>query len=163
MTTDSIDSSLAGLQNQDLRIPYIHYDYVRQFTMRGQSADRGINRDNVPFNRYFDLWWLALCIGVQEGRRTQPPKWHTFVRAGEVLPSTPWRILQLQLMAVGVTGNTDILSNPGGLIALANEYAATGMPLVLDVMIGQQIPIWSMTQFVEDRLHSAGTDPIRSP
>lgn len=148
-----MEALISGLQNQNLRIPADQYENVRRFTMTGQS-DSNRNRDNIPFTRYVDIWWLAMCIGIQEGRRTtlDSGKWHQFVRAGEVLPSNPWRIFQLQLLAIGVTGNTDILSKPGDLISMANEFAATGLPILLNEALGSQVPIWAMTDFVNNRL-----------
>ena len=146
---------LAGLQNQGLRIPFSHYEDVKRLTMTGQS-ERGKNRDDIPFERYVDIWWLALCIGIQEGRRTavKADGWHQFVRAGEVLPSNPERLFQLQLMAVGETGSTDILTKPGEIIAMANEYAATGLPLLINEALGSHVPIWAVTSFVEKRVIS---------
>ena len=90
----SIDTFVAGIQNQDLRIPSSHYDAVRRFTMTRTNEEGAKNPDQSPFNRYVDLWWVAMCIGAQENKRTTATDWHTFVRAGEVLPSNPWRILQ---------------------------------------------------------------------
>ena len=149
MTTEAF---ISGLQNQNLRIPAKHLENVRRFTMTG--AESGGNRDDIPFDRYVDIWWNALCVGIQEGRRetVDPKSWHTFVRAGEVLPSNPWRLFQLQLMAIGETGSTDILSKPGELIGLANEYAAAGLPILLDQVLGSEVPIWAMTKFAEGRL-----------
>ena len=146
----TMEALISGLQNQGLRIPVEHLENVRRFTMTGQP-ESGKNRDDIPFERYVDLWWLALCVGIQEDRRTyvQPNRWHQFVRAGEVLPSTPWRLFQLQLMAIGKTGSTEILSKPGELIGMANEYAATGLPLLLNEALGSQVPIWAMTSFFE--------------
>ncbi len=151
----TMEALISGLQNQDLRIPSDHYENVRHFTMTGQSK-RNKNRDNIPFDRYVDIWWLAMCIGIQEGRRTklEANKWHQFVRAGEVLPSNLWRIFQLQLLAVGVTGSTDILSKPGELVAMANEFAATGLPILLNEALGSKVPIWAMTDFVSNRLNN---------
>ena len=58
-------------------------------------------------------------------------------------------------MAVGKTGSTEILSKPGELIGMANEYAATGLPLLLNEVLGSQVPIWAMTSFFEKRVLSA--------
>ena len=148
----TIEALISGLQNQNLRVPKIHYENVRRFTMTGSES--GKNRDEVPFDRYVDVWWNALCIGVQEGRRTQvdPQDWHTFVRAGEVLPTNPWRLFHLQLLAVGETGSTDILTKPGELIGIANEFAATGLPLILNEVLGSEVPIWAVTKFMESRV-----------
>lgn len=152
-STLSTDALIAGIQNQDLRFPEELYESVRRFTMTKQ-AEGERNRDNIPFERYVDIWWVSLCIGVQEGRRTKvdSKRWHTFVRAGEVLPSNPWRLFQLQLLALGESGSTDILSKPGELIAMANEYAATGLPILLEEIIGSQAPIWATTRFLEKRV-----------
>ena len=153
----TMDALISGLQNQNLRFPEEYYENVRRFTMTGQSKENR-NRDNIPFERYVDFWWLALCIGVREGRRTKvdAKKWHTFVRAGEVLPSNPWRIFQLQMFALGEAGNTDILSNPGELIGMANEYAATGLPILLDEIVGSEVPIWVTTKYLEKCIGSDG-------
>ena len=148
----TMEALISGLQNQNLRVPSEHYENVRRFTMTGSES--GKNRDDIPFDRYVDIWWNAMCVGVQEGRRTQvePQNWHSFVRAGEVLPSNPWRLFQLQLMAIGETGSTDILTKPGELIGIANEYAATGLPLILNKVLGSEVPIWAMTKFSESLL-----------
>ena len=148
----TVEALISGLQNQNLRIPAEHYENVRRFTMTRQ-VEKNKNRDNIPFDRYVDVWWLAMCIGVQEGRRTtlESSKWHQFVRAGEVLPSNPWRIFQLQLLAIGITGGTEILSKPGELISMANEFAATGLPILLNEALGSEVPIWAMTDFLKSR------------
>ena len=158
----TVEALISGLQNQDLKIPSDHYQDVRRFAMTGQSGSNK-NRDDIPFGRYVDIWWLAMCIGVQEGRKTslETNKWHTFVRAGEVLPSNPWRIFQLQLLATGVTGSVEILFKPGELISMANEFAATGLPILLNEILGSQVPIWSVTDFISSRLSGGQTPYIK--
>ena len=150
----TMEALISGLQNQDLRIPIEQLENVRRFTMTGTES--GKNRDDIPFERYVDVWWNALCIGIQEGRRTKVDlkNWHNFARAGEVLPSNMWRVFQLQMMALGETGSTNILSKPGELIGMANEYAATGLPILLNTVLGSEVPIWAMTKFVETRLRA---------
>ncbi len=147
---------ISGLQNQDLKVPKKYLESVQQFTMtKQQIGNREKNRDNIPFMRYVDIWWLALCIGVQDGKKSvlASNKWHIFARAGEVLPSTPWRISHLQLIAIGESDDTNILTKPGAVITMANEYAATGLPLLIDNLstLGGT-PIWVITQFIENRI-----------
>lgn len=151
----SIDEFVAGIQNQDLRIPSAEYEAIRRFTMTKGGEGGTKDPDQSPFNRYVDLWWTALCVGAQENKRTKAPEWHTFVRAGEVLPSNPWRIFQLQLLGVGFTGTIEILRQPGELISLANELAATGLPILIEEMVGKGIPIWAVSDFLRTRT----TDP----
>ena len=66
----TMEALISGLQNQGLRIPIEHLENVRRFTMTGQT-ERGKNRDDIPFERYVDIWWLALCLGIKEDRRTR--------------------------------------------------------------------------------------------
>ena len=66
------------------------------------------------------LWWAALVIGVHEGRRSQPSDWHAFT-PGVVFNQDPWRIRQLELLALAETEGTDVLDDPGTVIAIANE------------------------------------------
>ena len=55
-----IDEFVAGIQNQDLKIPSSEYDAVRRFTMT-KTGDKGTkDPDQSPFNRYVDLWWTAI-------------------------------------------------------------------------------------------------------
>lgn len=148
----SIDEFVAGIQNQDLKIPASEYEEVKRFTMTRAGNEGPKDPDQSPFNRYVDLWWAALCIGAQENKRTKAKEWHTFVRAGEVLPSNPWRIFQLQLLGLGFTGSTEILHRPSELITLANELAATGLPVLIEEMLGKGIPIWAVTDFLKSRI-----------
>ncbi len=46
----------------------------------------------------------------------------------------PWRIDALMLLAIGVTDDTEIIAEPAGVINLANEYAAGGLPDLIDML-----------------------------
>jgi len=132
--------------NFDLRIPERDWEAVRRFTMTFRPEDGADpkNIDQSPFSRYVDLWWAALIIGVREGRRSKPPEWHPFTPA-VVFNQDPWRIRQLELLALAEAGNVDVLDDPGQVISIANEYAATGIEMLIDLMTGQTEPIWAVT------------------
>jgi hypothetical protein len=133
--------------NLDLRIPENEWDSFRVFTTTFKTdAGAPADIDRSPFNRYVDLWWAALCVGVHEGRRTIPSKWHSFV-TGVVLNQDPWRIRQLELIAMAEEGE-DILREPGKVVMIGNEYAATGVPSLIDAMTGQIEAIWSVTTLI---------------
>jgi hypothetical protein len=138
-----------------LRVPESEWDAIKKFTGTFRSDDSGekTDIDKAPFRRYVDLWWAGMCLGVQENRRTKPNTWHTFV-TGVVLTSDPWRILHLQLLAIAVNGDTKILKNPGEIITMANEFAATGIPTLVDAMTGQSEPIWGASQLLSELGHS---------
>jgi hypothetical protein len=135
----------------DLRVPESEWDSVRRYTgtFREDSGAKA-DIDRAPFRRYVDLWWAGLCIGVQEGHRTRPERWHTF-ETGVRLGSDPWRIFHLELLAIGETGGTEVLANPAEVVNMANEYAATGIPILVDAMTGQSSPIWAASQLLRER------------
>jgi hypothetical protein len=131
--------------NLQLRIPEHEWEAVRRFTTTFRPEDGSEpNIDRSPFNRYVDLWWAALIIGVREGRRSKSVEWHDFTPA-VVFNQDPWRIRQLELLALAEAGDTDVLDDPGQIISMANEYAATGIGILIDQMTGQTEPIWAVT------------------
>jgi hypothetical protein len=145
--------------NLELRIPEVEWEAVRRYTTTFRPEDGSAAEiDRSPFARYVDLWWAAVCLGVREGRKSVPAKWHTFV-TGVVLNQDPWRIRYLELIALSEEG-PPVLDEPGRIITIANEYAATGIPLLIDAMTGQTEPIWAITGFlrgsVEGVAHGLG-------
>jgi hypothetical protein len=148
--------------NLPLRIPKHESDAVRRFTTTFRPEDGSKpDIDRSPFDRYVDLWWAALCVGVREGRRSVPSEWHDFV-TGVVLNQDPWRIRQLELIALAETGDPAILGESGKIISIANEYAATGTPILIDAMTGQTESIWAITTYFRSVVNQILTDPVAS-
>lgn len=143
--------------NLNLRIPRQDWEAVRRFTTTFRADDgTKADVDKSPFSRYVDIWWASLCVGVREGRRTRSDEWHDFI-TGVVLNQDPWRIRQLELIAITESGSPDILQESGRVIAIANEYAATGLPILLDAMTGQVDPIWALTATLRGAVESQST------
>ena len=133
--------------NIQLKIPEHEWEAVRRFTTTFRSEDgQKPDIDRSPFDRYVDLWWAALCLGVREAKRTTPPRWHDFI-TGSVLNQDPWRIRHLELIALAEEGPT-VLEDPGKVISIANEYACTGIGKLIDAMTGQYEPIWTLTSLL---------------
>ena len=133
--------------NAPLRIPEHEWDAVRRLTTTFRPDDgTRPDIDRSPFENYVDLWWAALCLGVREGRKSVPQRWHEFV-TGVVLNQDPWRIRHLELVALAEEGPT-VLDEPGKVITIANQYAATGIGVLIDTMTGQTEPIWALTSFL---------------
>jgi hypothetical protein len=135
--------------NAPLRIPTRDWPLVEKFTTTQQAQ---ADPDKAPFRRYVDLWWAGLCIGMREGRRTElpPNEWHRF-NDGTPLSADPWRIIHLQLLAVGLTGDATILDDPGAIVQMANEYCATGLPMLLEAMNRSTEPIMVASEFLRER------------
>jgi hypothetical protein len=131
--------------NLQLRIPEREWEPVRRFTTTFRPEDGSApDIDRSPFSRYVDLWWAGLILGVREDRRSRPTSWHDFTPA-VVLNSDPWRIRQLELIALAETNGTEVLDDPGQVITIANEFAATGIGTLIETMTGRTDPIWAVT------------------
>jgi len=127
-------------------VPRAEWDSVRRFTSTfREEGGPEPDIDKTPFDRYVDLWWAGLCIGVQLGHRTTPTEWHRFID-GVVLTSDPWRITHLELLAVALEG-PEIIRQPSKIVTMANEYAATGIRVLVEAMVGRSDPIWAVTSF----------------
>lgn len=149
--------------NSSLRFPGNHLESVARYATTGVSS---ADPDRRPFRRYVDIWWVGMCIGISEEQQTSLPanEWHTF-SYGSILSSDPWRIIHLQLLAVGLTGSRIILNDPGEIVQMANEYAATGIPLLFERMNQTAEPIMEVSEFLRGRCVSsrATSDALQMP
>ena len=130
--------------NQDLFLPKDFADnYVKALQARADVRK--------PFPRQIDLWWLAMCLGLRMGYRTQPGPRESLVKFndGGILSSDPWRITHLALLALAELGE-DGLDDPAGTIKMATEYAATGVGAIEEMCAGAPEPTLTvMTRVVE--------------
>lgn len=137
-------------QNLELRIPQSYREEVNRFCQTQPDALSKTSPDDSPFQRYVDLWFLAVCLGARKGKRTKIDKPHRFI-TGEILVRDPWRIELLEMLAISLTDNPWIIEKPGDVIDLANELAATGLPDVLSMLTdGGGKPLWNLTDRLLD-------------
>ena len=129
---------------QDLFIARDHRKQLGNFVTRlddgAPTSDRELIR---PFTRQVDAWWVALVLGVRNGQRTPLSTANrSKFNDGGVLNSDPWRITHLDLLALAEDG-PDMLDRPAEVIRMANEYANTGFPELLEQLIGEPEPTLS--------------------
>jgi hypothetical protein len=122
---------------QDLFVPDEWHEAYQRYA-RGRLESRDI--DASPFPRMIDMWWVALCLGVREGRRSSLGDKPRKFADGAILGSDPWRVTHLGLIAV-VEGGTDLLQRPAEVIRIACEYGATGSPALVEIMAGHAKPM----------------------
>jgi hypothetical protein len=123
----------------DLYMPDDLHPIIREYT--------GANQ---PFPRLIDAWWIALCLGVRHGRARPLPGPENRVKFmdGTILSSDQWRIIHLELMAVGLHGES-ILSNPREVIQLASTYANFGLEMITEALAGQNEPTLALMNFLD--------------
>lgn len=140
-------------QTLELRYPEEYRETVTRYTQRWE-AGKDSDPEEAPFPRYVDMWFLAVCVGAQMGRRVPMKREssHKFIE-GSIFQSDPWRVEILELLAIGFSGDPQIIRNPRDVIQLANDLAAAGMPEVREMLReGRAQPIWNLSQQVLDRI-----------
>ncbi len=127
----------------DLFLPADIHQRIDSFVSRSDADPR-------PFARQVDVWWAAIGIGVRAGSRTPMPENRTKFHSGVVLNSDPWRITHLELLALAVEGET-ALESPPQVIRIASEFANTGLPWIVEALLGEAEPTLTfMNRILED-------------
>ncbi len=137
-------------QGSALRIPEEYRNDIQELSRTRSDSGQPSEPDSSPFSRYVDVWFLALCIGANMDVRVKldPSTSHEFV-TGVIFASDPWRVDFLQMLAIAETDDPDVVSDPGKVISIANDLAATGLPTVLSmVREGHGKPIWNLSDAI---------------
>ncbi len=102
------------------------------------------------FPRYIDAWWVGFCLGTRHGETRPLPAPDNRVKFmdGTVLSSDPWRIIHLELIAVGLRGE-EILTNPREVVQLASAYANFGLEMLVGALTGQNEPTLALMNFLD--------------
>ena len=135
----------------DINVPVEFHEAFTRYCQR--SADPVI--DQSPFPRMVDLWFLAVCVGARLGLEpTDIAKYDTKkIIDGSIFGSDPWRVHMLMLVAIGMTGDLHIVSEPRKMMALANGLAVAGLPKVIEMLKeGDAEPIWNLSDAVDTLL-----------
>lgn len=137
-------------QNVDIYVPKAYHAEVSGYSRR--SAKDG--PDHAPFGRMVDFWFFALCVGARQSLEPaelgpNPVK----VIDGSIFGAEGWRVHLLMLIAIGSTGDVDIVSRPREMMRLASGLAAAGIPIVVDMLKrGDAEPIWNLSDETEKLL-----------
>ncbi len=103
---------------------------------------------NQPFPRQVDAWWIGFCLGVRHSQARPLPDKRTKFMDGAILSSDPWRIIHLELIALGLRGE-EILTRPRDVVQLATEHANYGLELLVNALTGQNEPTLALMNFLD--------------
>lgn len=128
-------TSYMPFPNAELRIPIEYQEKIEAYTMSRPTGGERLNPEDAPFPRQLDIWFLGVCLGAINNRALRLPanRLHTFNRAS-MLENDADRIEILELLAISVTGDPYTIRDPRGVIDIANELAAGGLPIVFDML-----------------------------
>ena len=137
----------------DLVSPYVLQDLFLPRAFDDEFANQLVSRaagGREPFARKIDLWWTARMIGVAIGRRTPlplPDKLSKF-NTGVIFTREPWRIANLELIALADTGESGT-ANAGEVLTIGSEYAMTGLEWLAAELRGSTLPLLVLMNALE--------------
>ena len=135
----------------DINVPVEFHESFTRYCQR--SADSTI--DQSPFPRMIDLWFLAVCVAARLGLEPSDIAKHDTRKIidGSIFSSDPWRVHTLMLIAIGKTGDVEIVSDPRKMMALASGLAVAGLPNVIEMLKdGNAEPIWNLSDAIDSIL-----------
>lgn len=150
------DRHFNPFQAIDINVPV---EFHESFSRYSQSSGNAVI-DQSPFPRMVDLWFLAVCVAARLGLKPADiGKYETKkIIDGSIFGSDPWRVHTLMLIAIGKTGDVQIVSEPRKMMTLANGLAVAGLPKVIEMLKdGEAEPIWNLSDAVCEILRSQGT------
>ena len=135
----------------DINVPVEFHEAFTRYCQR--SSDAVI--DQSPFPRMVDLWFLSVCVAARlKFEPAEIAKLDTRkIIDGSIFGSDPWRVHTLMLIAIGKTGDVQIVAEPRKMMALANGLAVAGLPKVIETLKeGDAEPIWNLSDAVDSLL-----------
>lgn len=101
-----------------------------------------------PFPLQVDAWWIGFCLGIRRNETRPLSDKRTKFMDGTILSSDPWRIIHLELIALGLCGQ-EVLARPRDVILFATEHANYGLELIVDALTGQNEPTLALMNFLD--------------
>ena len=135
----------------DINVPV---EFHEMFTRYCQTGGNAII-DQSPFPRMVDLWFLSVCVAARLSLKPSDIRNYDTRKIidGSIFGSDPWRVHTLMLIAIGKTGDVQIVSEPRKMMALANGLAVAGLPKVIEMLKdGDAEPIWNLSDAVDSLL-----------
>lgn len=135
----------------DIHVPVEFHDSVSRYSQTGGNAVI----DQSPFPRMVDFWFLAVCVAARLNLEPEDISRYETKKIidGAIFGSDPWRVHTLMLVAIGKTGDVQIVSEPRKMMALASGLAVAGLPKVIQMLKeGDAEPIWNLSDAIDSLL-----------
>ena len=137
----------------DIQLPEEYREYFHAYCLTRTEGSRN-NPEDSPFPRMVDMWFLAMCIAVKEGRTPVFDRRGKTYKAieGVVFASDTWRSDALMLVAIAHTNDVAVTSDPNEMLRIANAYALAGLPRLIAIFDerGGDVPLDYLSDFVSE-------------
>lgn len=116
-----------------------------------KQLTEGNNVLTVPFRTMKDVFMWAVCLGVQQGKKTSlTSKKITVFRWAQFDPQTD--IPLLKAIAIADSGDVGILLKRSDILSIAEEYANAGIYDLRDSLLGKYgQPLWNVVSLLSQQ------------
>ena len=130
-------------QNIELQLPEGFRHEIEGFSGASVSV-------SSPFRRRVDLWFLAMCLAVNRDLDPQEGGSRWGFITGAIFESNQERIAFIELLAISVSGQVEIVREPRRVISIANGLAEAGMPHLVEMLEeGRQKPLFNLIRSLQ--------------
>lgn len=131
-----------------IEMPKVYQDRIKNFVSTGSQNQ---SKENSPFERQIDFWFMALCLAFNKGLLPSKEKETYNAITAEILSRNPFRISQMQMIAIATTEDPNILLEPKKMLDICIGLANSGIPLLLEILSDtESSPLWNMYYYLEE-------------
>ncbi len=114
-----------------ITMPNSYQNNIKNYVGTGTQNQ---SRENAPFNRQIDFWYMSLCLAFNKGLEPTKEKNTYTAIAAEILSRNPYRFVQMQMIALSINNDPEILKNPKEMLDICINLANSGIPLLLSIL-----------------------------
>lgn len=124
------------------RTDRVYIDESGSDVYRRLKSGANTQPEDAPFETFKDIFVLAACLGFRNRRRIRTNKVDSEIR---VSVFTEDDLSILKALAIAETGDIDVLSRDGEILAIAEEYANAGIYEVRAYLLDEGgRPLWNL-------------------
>lgn len=142
--------------NVEVRISKAEHERLRQLSRTQGADDVGKETpEDVPFDRYVDVWLAAMALGVRARAFTPVDALdrQRFIM-GSIFDLD--RIELLLLVAIAHTDDAFVVGDPRKVLDIAEGYVTGGLPILIEMVHnGHLSPTRNLVRELEDLLGAA--------
>lgn len=131
-----------------IEMPKSYQEKIKNYVSTGSQNQ---SRENAPFDRQIDFWFMALCLAFNKGLTPVKEKDTYNAITAEILSRNKHRITQIQMIALSITEDPNILLEPKKMLDICIELANAGIPRLLGILSDTEAtPLWNMYYELEE-------------
>jgi len=128
------------------RTDRVYIDESGSEVYRQLKSAANVQPEDGPFETFKDIFMLAACLGFRQGRRVPTNKADSEFR---VSVFTADDLAILKALAIAETGDVDVLTREGEILAIAEEYANAGIHEVRAYLLDEGgRALWNLVELV---------------